>query len=95
MTEITPEDNGVYSCKAKNLGGEVESTSNYILNIQGKLHFQFQTAEKPEFERHIFLVDTNLKLVLTKSMSEICYVHGLIGSKKSSSVSHVRKMISF
>ncbi|XP_060604886.1 inactive tyrosine-protein kinase 7-like isoform X2 [Ruditapes philippinarum] len=34
LNGITAKDNGVYSCRAENVAGRIESTTNYLLNIQ-------------------------------------------------------------
>lgn len=35
INSITANDNGVYSCKAENLAGIVDSTQDYLLNVKG------------------------------------------------------------
>ena len=40
ITGVTARDNGVYSCRAENVAGAVDSMTNYILNVQGiSVHF--------------------------------------------------------
>lgn len=36
ITGVTTVDNGIYSCRAENVAGAVDSMSNYILNVQGE-----------------------------------------------------------
>lgn len=35
MNNITASDNGVYSCRAENLAGTVDSSTNFLLNVAG------------------------------------------------------------
>ena len=35
ITGITARNNGVYSCRAENVAGAVDSMANYLLNVEG------------------------------------------------------------
>ena len=37
LMNITATDNGIYSCRAENVGGAVDSTNNFLLNVKGEL----------------------------------------------------------
>lgn len=41
ITGVTARDNGVYSCRAENVAGAVDSMSNYLLNVQGLWIYQW------------------------------------------------------
>lgn len=37
ITNVTAEDNGIYSCRAENTAGARYSSENFLLNVKGKL----------------------------------------------------------
>lgn len=36
LVNITASDNGIYSCRAENRAGAVDSSENFLLNVQGE-----------------------------------------------------------
>lgn len=36
IANISSAENGIYSCRAENVAGAVDSSTNFLLNVQGK-----------------------------------------------------------
>ena len=57
LSNITVEENGIYSCQAKNFAGDVDSSKNFLLNVRGK------TRTEPSSETHTRLRFTKLHAI--------------------------------